>query len=117
MRAPREFFALGARRFCKTLAIRILQRKKNLHKPLAFAQALARVVVVSSNQPTNNMTTLNYHNENETFTAGQMVTHCDDDGKLHRAVVLAVASNGLELIFEDGEEGIELPSTCFGANS
>jgi hypothetical protein len=50
---PKNFFALGARRFRKALAMRILRRKKNFHKPLAFAQAFATLVVVSSNnQPT-----------------------------------------------------------------
>lgn len=68
-------------------------------------------------QPHDNMTTLNYHGFHETFTAGQLVVHCDDDGKLHQAVIVAVTSGSLELIFDDGQEGTELPSTCFSANN
>ena len=58
--------------------------------------------------------TQNYHNEDSLFYIGQSVTHVTDEGAMLEATISSISDGLLELTFDDdGEEGSELPYTCF----
>jgi hypothetical protein len=59
------------------------------------------------------MNATNYHNEAVTFAIGQAVTHVSDEGEMGKATITGIADGLLELSFEDGDQGSELPATCF----
>jgi hypothetical protein len=55
----------------------------------------------------------NYHNEAVTFAIGQAVTHVTDGGEMFAATISGFSDGLLDLAFADGDQGSELPSTCF----
>jgi hypothetical protein len=60
------------------------------------------------------MNATNYHNEEVTFTLGQTVTHVTDEGEMISATITGFSDGRLlDLDFEDGDQGTELPDTCF----
>lgn len=59
------------------------------------------------------MNATNYHNEEVTFAIGQNVTHVTDEGEMISATITGLSDGLLNLDFEDGGQGRELPDTCF----
>lgn len=55
----------------------------------------------------------NYHQETVNLAIGQTVTHVADDGVLIAATIIRFADGLLVLSFSDGDQGIELPSSCY----
>jgi hypothetical protein len=58
----------------------------------------------------------NYHNENETFNVGQVITHCTDEGQLVEGRITEIDADAasLHIEFADGDEGWEKLETCYG---
>lgn len=61
------------------------------------------------------MKATNYHNQEVEFAPGQAVCHVTDDGLIVKASIKSVEDGLLVLTFEDGDEGAELPATCYHA--
>lgn len=59
------------------------------------------------------MNATNYHNESVTFAIGQTVTHVTDDGAMIAATITGFSDDLIDLDFADGDQGSELPATCF----
>lgn len=66
----------------------------------------------------SSITITDYHGSQSTFITGQSLHHVDDDGAIHHGTLTAIIKDPgsgpvFHIHFSDGEEGYELPTTCY----
>lgn len=76
---------------------------------LPYSVALTAIASIVS----TGLLTENYHGEETMFYVGKNVIHAADDGLLYAGTIIAIDDMTLEIGFDDGERGHELPSSCF----
>lgn len=60
------------------------------------------------------LTFTNYYSQEQTFSVGDKVWHCDDSGNICRATITSIVEpDALELAFDDGDEGTEQTASCW----